>query len=89
MKTPRSPKPRDSSAITDFDLVAAVQRQLKFAEKMHDAQWRHKTTRDDFLDSAIARYEEFFTMIAENPSVCMTPTLAIDLVWWAPASDPD
>ncbi|KAL1854044.1 hypothetical protein Daus18300_011542 [Diaporthe australafricana] len=80
VKTPRSPTPRDLSAITDFDMVAAVQRQLKFAEKMHDAQWRHKPTRDDFLESAVARYEEFFTLIAENPDVCLTPTLAIDLV---------
>ncbi|KAI3396489.1 hypothetical protein diail_12109 [Diaporthe ilicicola] len=65
------PKLQDSSINTDFDMVAAVQRQLKFAEKMYGAQWRNKTTVNGFLEAAIHRYKEFFTLIAENPGVGM------------------
>lgn len=62
-------------------MVAAVQRQLKFAEKTHNAQWRHPENLDHFLDSAVNDYKQFFALIAENPGVGLAPTLAIDLVW--------
>lgn len=65
----------------NFDMVAAVQRQLKFAEKVHNAQWRHPEKINNFLDTAIDNYKEFFTLIAENPGLGLAPTLPIDLVW--------
>lgn len=67
--------------VNNFDMVAAVQRQLKFAEKVHNAQWRHPEKINNFLDSAIDNYKEFFTLIAENPGLGLAPTLPIDLVW--------
>lgn len=77
----QTPKLESLSPVDDFDMVAAVQRQLKFAEKMHDAQWRHPEKVNNFLNSAIGHYKEFFSLIAENPGVGLAPTLAIDLVW--------
>lgn len=77
-QTPRLDKPSPSD---NFDMVAAVQRQLKFAEKVHNAQWRHPEKINNFLDSAIGNYEKFFTLIAENPGLGLAPTLPIDLVW--------
>lgn len=64
-----------------FDMVAAVQRQLRFAEKVHRAEWRRPENIYSFLVRATIRYMEFFTLIAENPGVGLAPTLAIDLVW--------
>ncbi|KAG6357397.1 hypothetical protein INS49_013274 [Diaporthe citri] len=77
----QTPRLENLSPANDFDMVAAVQRQLKFAEKVHNAQWRHPEKINNFLDSAIGNYREFFTLIAENPGVGLAPTLAIDLVW--------
>lgn len=62
-------------------MVAAVQRQLRFAEKVYYARWRSPDTINDFLDTAIGSYKKFFALIAENPGVGLAPTLAIDLVW--------
>ncbi|KAJ0120930.1 hypothetical protein J7T55_015668 [Diaporthe amygdali] len=78
---PHTLKQGEVSITTDFDMVAAVQRQLKFTEKMFDAAWRHEELVKAFLDSAVDRYVEFFTLIAENPGFSFCPTLAIDLVW--------
>jgi hypothetical protein len=64
-----------------FDLVAAVQRQLKFAEKMHHADWIQSPFAQAILESAIDRYEKFFTLIAEYPGSPLSPTLDIDLAW--------
>lgn len=76
-----NPRPESLAPTNDFDMVAAVQRQLRFAEKIHDAQWRHPDTLNSFLGSAVESYREFFTLVAENPGVGLAPTLAIDLVW--------
>lgn len=72
---------KELSRTENFDMVAAVQRQLKFAAKMHHAQWRNPKRIKDFLNTAISSYEEFFALIAESPGMGFAPTLAIDLVW--------
>ncbi|KAK7721465.1 hypothetical protein SLS63_009579 [Diaporthe eres] len=77
----QTPTLESLSPAHDFDMVAAVQRQLRFAEKVHRAQWRNPKKINNFLDSAIGNYKKFFTLIAENPGVGLAPTLAIDLVW--------
>lgn len=64
-----------------FDLVAAIQRQLKFSIKMHTADYLKSPFSDLILSGAIDRYEKFFTLIVENPGVGIAPTLDIDLVW--------
>ncbi|KAI0547074.1 hypothetical protein F4679DRAFT_586975 [Xylaria curta] len=69
------------SPATDFDMVAAVQRQLKFAHKMHDIKWLHSPFVGQILKSAIRRYEMFFTLIAEHPGKPLSPTPDIDLIW--------
>ncbi|KAJ2990959.1 hypothetical protein NUW58_g2702 [Xylaria curta] len=70
-----------SSPSTNFDMVAAVQRQLKFAHKMHDAKWLRSPFAIQILEAAIRRYEMFFTLIAEHPGISLSPTPDIDLVW--------
>jgi hypothetical protein len=62
-------------------MVAALQRRLKFAGKVHNAECRRPEILDDFLGAAIGRYWEFFTLIAEYPGVELAGTLAIDLFW--------
>jgi hypothetical protein len=65
----------------NFDLVAAVQRQLKFAHKMHSLEWLRSPFAHKILKTAISRYEMFFTLIAEHPGNPLSPTQDIDLVW--------
>lgn len=64
-----------------FDMVAAVQRHLRFAQKMHDAQWLRSAFAGDILEAAISRYDMFFTLIAEHPGKPLSPTQDIDLAW--------
>ncbi|KAI1171973.1 hypothetical protein F4777DRAFT_582349 [Nemania sp. FL0916] len=66
---------------TNFDIVAAVQRQLRFAHKMHNAKWLRSTFAVQILETAIRRYDMFFTLIAEHPGTSLSPTPDIDLVW--------
>jgi predicted PolB exonuclease-like 3'-5' exonuclease len=65
----------------DFDIVAAIQRQLKFSYSMYNANYLKSRFADNILENAIDRYEKFFTLIAENPGVGIAPTQDIDLVW--------
>ncbi|KAI1736029.1 hypothetical protein F4680DRAFT_452263 [Xylaria scruposa] len=69
------------SPATDFDIVAAVQRQMKFAHKMHDSKWLRSPFVGQILESAIRRYEMFFILIAEHPGTPLSPTPDIDLIW--------
>lgn len=62
-------------------MVAAVNRQLVFTTLMHHHGWLDYPSRDDLLTAAIARYERFFTLLAENPDVGVAPTQDIDLAW--------
>ncbi|KAJ8131139.1 hypothetical protein O1611_g2486 [Lasiodiplodia mahajangana] len=64
-----------------FDIVAAIQRQLRFARKMHNAQWLFSQFAGDILESAIRRYEMFITLIGERQGTPLAPTQDIDLVW--------
>lgn len=65
----------------DFDMVAAIQRQLKFSYSMYNAKYLKSRFADNILENAIDRYGKFFTLIAENPGVGIAPTQDIDLVW--------
>ncbi|ROV97360.1 hypothetical protein VMCG_06896 [Cytospora schulzeri] len=65
----------------DFDMVAAIQRQLKFCSDMYDAKYLKSQYTNNILRNAIERYEKFFTLIAEHPGVGIAPTPDIDLVW--------
>ncbi|KAI4209007.1 MAG: hypothetical protein LQ351_008005 [Letrouitia transgressa] len=63
----------------NFDLISAVNRQLKFATKMTCLAWRHSPFFHSTLISAINRYQHFFQMMKEHSQ--LAPTLDIDLVW--------
>lgn len=65
----------------DFDMVAAIQRQLKFSDDMYKAKYLKSRFADNILTNAIDRYEKFFTLIVENPGIGIAPTQDIDLVW--------
>lgn len=79
--TSEIPNKQDSSGGCDFDMVAAIQRQLKFSDNMYTAKYRKSRFSDEILTNAIDCYEKFFTLIAEHPRVGIAPTLDIDLVW--------
>jgi hypothetical protein len=64
----------------DFDLVAAVHRQARFAEKMSQFNWLQSPTVASTLRYAIDRYGKFFFLIANFPGMTV-PTLDVDLVW--------
>jgi hypothetical protein len=57
----------------NFDLIAAVQRQLKFAHKMHSLEWLHSPFVHEILKTAISHYEMFFTLIAKHPGNPLLP----------------
>ncbi|KAI0096086.1 hypothetical protein GGR51DRAFT_567522 [Nemania sp. FL0031] len=73
--------PISTPSSLEFDIVAAVLRQLRFARKMHTAQWLHSKFASEILKSAIDRYEMFITLIAERLGKPLAPTPDIDLVW--------
>lgn len=75
------PNDQKSSVECGFDMVAAIQRQLRFSDKMYNAKYLESGFSEDILTNAIDRYEKFFTLIAENPGVGIAPTQDIDLVW--------
>jgi hypothetical protein len=62
-----------------FDLISAVNRQLKFAAKMTSFAWRHSPFFHATLTSAITRYQHFFQMMKEHSQ--LAPTVDVDLVW--------
>lgn len=72
---------QDSSHGCDFDLAAAIQRQLKFSGNMYNAKYHQSRFAEEIIKNAIDRYEKFFTLIAEHPGVGIAPTQDIDLVW--------
>ncbi|KZV87062.1 DUF1399-domain-containing protein [Exidia glandulosa HHB12029] len=67
-----------------LDLVAAVQRQSSFVEKMVDMGW---TATDRFIrDSSalvrsVARYHAFLDLMTACPASFFVPTLDVDLAW--------
>ncbi|KAI0202387.1 hypothetical protein F4808DRAFT_468533 [Astrocystis sublimbata] len=69
------------SPYTNFNMVAAVQRQLKFAHKMQNVTWLRSQFMNRILETAIRRYEMFFTLIAEHPDKSLSPTTDIDFIW--------
>jgi len=64
----------------DFDPIAAVHRQARFAEKMSQFNWLQSPTVTSTLRHAVDRYGKFFFLIANFPGM-MVPTLDVDLVW--------
>lgn len=67
-----------------FDMAAAVQRQLLFSQAMHAARWLDldpPALLPALLSAALARYDQFFTLVAENPGVGVAPARDVDLAW--------
>lgn len=64
----------------NFDPVAAVHRQAKFAEKIYQFNWLQSPTVASTLRHAIDRYGKFFFLIVNFPGM-MVLTLDVDLIW--------
>ncbi|KAH8926003.1 hypothetical protein BT69DRAFT_1348341 [Atractiella rhizophila] len=68
-----------------IDLTAAVNRQFKFIESMHELGWLAPRAAEEaaaFVNKAISRYHNFLNlMIDPNITNFLVPTLDIDLVW--------
>lgn len=62
-------------------LVANVQRQASFVDKMHRHLWIRSPAVQGTISRAIARYEEFLHLFSQYPGQVLVPTLDVDLVW--------
>lgn len=64
-----------------FDLAAAVEGQMGFAEKMHQISWIRNPLVYRILTNAIGRYETFIKLFSLSSVHPGCPALDIDLVW--------
>jgi hypothetical protein len=64
-----------------FAMVANVQRQAAFVDKMHQHLWLRSPGFQGTLRRAMKRYENFVQLFKEYPRQVLVPTLDIDLCW--------
>lgn len=62
-------------------LVANVQRQASFVDKMHRHLWLRSPAIEGTVRRAIRRYDEFLQLFNLSPGTVLVPTLDIDLAW--------
>ena len=62
-------------------LVANVQRQASFVDKMHRHLWIRSPAVEGTIRRAIDRYDEFLQLFKLHPGTMLVPTLDIDLAW--------
>lgn len=66
---------------TNSPLVANVERQSVFVDKMHAHSWIRSPAADGTLRRAVDRYEKFLKLFRLYPNTFLVPTLDVDLVW--------
>lgn len=71
----------DNSSPFALDLVGAVVRQGSFIEKMHNIDWLHSPALPSTMERLVRKYENFMTIMAQNPTRMAVPTLDVDLAW--------
>lgn len=69
------------NATTDGSLIAAVNRQESFVDKMHAQLWIRSPAVEGTLQRAIDRYHKFTQLFQLYPDTVLVPTLDIDLAW--------
>jgi hypothetical protein len=75
-----SPEERDRRRET-YDMVANVQRQGEFVDKMHRHLWLRSPALEGTLRRAVDRYDKFVQLFKQYPGRVLVPTLDIDIVW--------
>ncbi|KAB8228654.1 uncharacterized protein BDW43DRAFT_212308 [Aspergillus alliaceus] len=78
-----------SEARKNSPLVENVERQLKFAEKMHAHLWIRSPAVEGTIRRAIDRYEKFLQLFRDYPDRTMVPTLDVDLAWHTHLCSPE
>ncbi|KAL4951630.1 hypothetical protein BDW69DRAFT_186220 [Aspergillus filifer] len=71
----------DKTAGTVTKLVAAIQRQASFVEKMEAHLWIRSPALEGTLTRAVDRYSKFLKLFKLYPAQMLVPTLDVDLVW--------
>ncbi|KAL4944332.1 hypothetical protein BDV06DRAFT_233500 [Aspergillus oleicola] len=71
----------EKTAGTVSKLVAAIQRQASFVEKMEAHLWVRSPALEGTLTRAVDRYSKFLKLFKLYPGQMLVPTLDIDLVW--------
>ncbi|KAL4969276.1 uncharacterized protein BDV14DRAFT_101859 [Aspergillus stella-maris] len=69
------------TAGTVSKLVAAIQRQASFVEKMEAHLWIRSPALEGTLTRAVDRYSKFLKLFKLYPGQMLVPTLDVDLVW--------
>ncbi|KAL2856450.1 hypothetical protein BJY01DRAFT_203408 [Aspergillus pseudoustus] len=62
-------------------LVANVERQVIFVDKMHGHRWIRSPAAHGTLRRAVDRYDKFLHLFRLYPNNFLVPTLDVDLVW--------
>ncbi|KAL3477406.1 hypothetical protein BJX99DRAFT_226225 [Aspergillus californicus] len=65
----------------NMPLVANVQRQCIFVDKMHAHRWIRSPAAEGTLRRAVDRYDKFLHLFHLYPNRFLVPTLDVDLVW--------
>ncbi|RSL54742.1 hypothetical protein CEP53_007344 [Fusarium sp. AF-6] len=73
-------KPKSQSKL-EKSLIANVERQSVFADKMHAHLWIRSPGLGGTMDRAVERYENFLELFQLYPGKMLVPNLDIDLVW--------
>jgi len=64
-----------------FAMVAMVQRQAGFVDRMHQHLWLRSPAFPGTLKRALDRYDKFVQLFKLYPDSVLVPTLDIDIVW--------
>ncbi|KAL2809440.1 hypothetical protein BJX63DRAFT_435208 [Aspergillus granulosus] len=93
-KTPKTPWAEDlhdpliqiiskaqSTKVQNEALVANVERQVIFVDKMHSHRWIRSPAVEGTLRRAVDRYDKFLHLFRLYPNNFLVPTLDVDLVW--------
>ncbi|KAJ3464326.1 hypothetical protein MRS44_009112 [Fusarium solani] len=73
-------KPKDQSKLAK-SLIANVQRQSVFVDKMHAHLWIRSPGLGGTMNRAVERYENFLELFQLYPGKMLVPNLDIDLAW--------
>ncbi|KAK0710031.1 hypothetical protein B0T26DRAFT_836193 [Lasiosphaeria miniovina] len=83
--TPATPNTTTATATATANsntaLIANVQRQAVFADKMHAQLWLRSPAVLRTLSRAISRYAQFLALFRAHPGQTLVPALDVDLAW--------
>lgn len=71
----------DNGTSFTLNLNGAVMRQGLFVEKMVQIDWLHSPSAMKTMRRLVEKYKRFFTIMKQNPTKFVVPTLDVDLAW--------